>query len=172
MDTPIQLPVGYGVCRHQYPQTGNPFQDLDARIAESLVRPSRHCLHDVLCRAWSSHGNGSVSAVHQEERCHRRRTRHHRQPCLCRPVVHHTRYAHGGTLGQGCLGTLLGLGPERDLGSHYLVSLFSLYPLSSVPTFTPEAGPHHAHRVLLPAANVLVGHQLLAFSAGSQRAYL
>ena len=78
----------------------------------------------------------------------------------------------GGTLGQGCLGTLLGLGPERDLGSHYLVSLFSLYPLSSVPTFTPEAGPHHAHRVLLPAANVLVGHQLLAFSAGSQRAYL
>ena len=79
---------------------------------------------------------------------------------------------HGGTLGQGCLGALLGLGPERDLGSHYLVSLFGLYPLSSVPTFTPEAGPHHAHRVLLPAANVLVGHQLLAFSAGSQRAYL
>ena len=117
-------------------------------------------------------GAAMVMAVHQEERCHRRRTRHHRQPRLCRPVVRHTRYAHGGTLGQGCLGALLGLGSERDLGSHYLVSLFSLYPLSLVPTFTPEAGPHHAHRVLLPAANVLVGHQLLAFSAGSQRAYL
>lgn len=71
-----------------------------------------------------------LSAVRQEERCHRRRTRHHRQPRLCRPVVRHARHAHGCTVGQGGLGTLLGLGPERDWGRHHMAFLSGLYSLS------------------------------------------
>ena len=37
---------------------------------------------------------------------------------------------HGRTVGQGGLGTLLGLGPERDLGRHHMAFLSGLYSLS------------------------------------------
>ena len=63
MDTLVQHTAGHRLCVHQPLQTRNPFQDLNARTAESLVRAPRHCLHDVLCPARGSHGNGRLSAV-------------------------------------------------------------------------------------------------------------
>ena len=94
--------------------------------------PPRHRLYDGLCHARCSHGNGSISAIHQENGSNNPRARHHRQSCLCRHVICHTGHAHGCALGQGSMGTLLELGPKRNMGCHHMAVLFGLYSLSSV----------------------------------------
>lgn len=75
---------------------------------------------------------GSISAIHQENGSNSPRARHHRQSCLCRHVICHTRHAHGCALGQRSMGTLLELGPKRNMGCHHMAVLFGLHSLSSV----------------------------------------
>lgn len=79
---------------------------------------------------------------------------------------------HGCHLGKRSLGTLLGMGSERDMGRHYLAVISCLYSLSTVPPpLHPPFSVDHHHR-FLPVADVLVGNQLPAVGTGDERAYL
>lgn len=102
----------------------------------------------------------------------RQRDGNNRQSRLRRTVVYDSRYAHGCHLGKRSLGTLLGMGSERDMGRHYLAVISCLYSLSAVPPpLHPPFSVAHHHR-FLPITDVLVGNQLPAVGTGDERAYL
>ena len=75
-------------------------------------------------------------------------------------------------VGQRGLGTLLGMGPEGDLGSHHVVLLSGLYPLPTYSYAPAKAGLVGAAAIVCTAPDVLVGHQLSAFGTRQFRAYL
>ena len=81
-------------------------------------------------------------------------------------------HAAGLPLGAGCLGNLLGMGSEGDLGGHYLAGLSGLYPFAPFPSGVAEGNlPASAPGLYLPAY-LLVGNQLSAFFPGNQPAYI
>ena len=58
--------------------------------------------------------------------------------------------------GQRSLGTLLGLGPERDLGGSYLVRLSGVYPFQIGKPLKARPGVDYSVSIICPVANVLV----------------
>lgn len=113
-----------------------------------------------------------IPAFLQKGGRYRQRDGNNRQSRLRRTVVYDSRYAHGCHLGKRSLGTLLGMGSERDMGRHYLAVISCLYSLSAVPPpLHPPFSVAHHHR-FLPVADVLVGNQLPAVGTGDERAYL
>ena len=99
---------------------------------------------------------------------------HARQPRLCGSFVHDHRHALRRSLGQGGLGTLLGMGPQGDLGRHHLALLPCLYPLSAIiAQCLPQQNGHlHSYHQFLLPADVLVGHQLPAIGTRQERSHL
>ena len=76
------------------------------------------------------------------------------------------------SLGKRGLGTLLGMGPERDLGSHYVVLLFSVHSLPPY-SYAPSAvGSMGTADIVCVAPDVLVGHQLSAIGTRQFCTYL
>ena len=67
-------------------------------------------------------------------------------------------------MGKRGVGTLLVVGSEGDLGCHHLALLSWLYPPHALWTGASEVGKLGVDHCLLPLADVLVGHQLFAFS--------
>ncbi len=82
------------------------------------------------------------------------------------------RYAHGCSLGQGSMGTLLELGPERNLGSYNLAILSCLYSLSPLSSYCLSYCSLGITHWFLSSTNVLVGHKLSAFGERSQCSHL
>ena len=62
---------------------------------------------------------------------------------LCRACFHDTGYAVRCCLGKSCLGTLLGMGSQGDLGGGYLVLLSGIYP------FPIWDAPRHYRKALV-----------------------
>ena len=93
---------------------------------------------------------------------------------LVNPEIHNKTLMHlvWCTLGERGLGTLLGLGPERNLGSCHLVCLFGVYPCAFARRSLSSCGTMGIDCFFRAAADVLVGHQLFAFSTRSKRAHL
>ena len=97
-----------------------------------------HRLHVCLRPLWRRHPHGLISVVEDaRQRLHDsysgnsygnpHHPRQHRQHGRHGLGLSHHRYALRCTMGQRCLGRLLGLGSQGDLGGHHLVSLFALY---------------------------------------------
>ena len=157
---------------HQSLQTRNPFQNADAGITKPMVCTSCDCLHDGIRTAGRCSRHVGVPAFLQKGGRYRQRDGNNRQSRLRRTVVYDSRYAHGCHLGKRSLGTLLGMGSERDMGRHHLAVISYLYSLSAVPPpLHPPFSVAHHHR-FLPVADVLVGNQLPAVGTGDERAYL
>ena len=75
------------------------------------------------------------------------------------------------TLGM-LMGTLLELGPERNLGSHNLAMLSCLYSLSPLSSYCLSSCSLGITHWFLSSTNVLVGHKLSAFGERSQCSHL
>ena len=172
VDIGLLDPPGGSLRLHQSLQTRNPFQNADAGITKPMVCTSCDCLHDGIRTAGRCSRHVGVPAFLQKGSRHRQRDGNNRQSRLRRTVVYDSRYAHGCHLGKRSLGTLLGMGSERDMGRHYLAVISCLYSLSAVPPpLHPSFSVAHHHR-FLSVADVLVGNQLPAVGTGDERAYL
>ena len=172
VDIGLLDPPGGSLRLHQSLQTRNPFQNADAGITKPMVCTSCDCLHDGIRTAGRCSHHVGVPAFLQKGGRYRQRDGNNRQSRLRRTVVYDSRYAYGCHLGKRSLGTLLGMGSERDMGRHHLAVISCLYSLSAVPPpLHPPFSVAHHHR-FLPVADVLVGNQLPAVGTGDERAYL
>ena len=142
----------------QFIQTRDSFQDTDASTAKPLVRTTRHRLHVCLRPLGSRHSHGGVSAVCQERANNGRGNGDHRQPRICGTGLLDHRHAFRSLVGQRSVGTLLVMGPQRDLGGHHLVRLSGLYSLSVDATSPPPSVAVDAHRRVPFITNLLVGN--------------
>ena len=75
--------------------------------------------------------------------------------------------ADRGYLGERGLGTLLGLGPQRNMGGSYLVLLSGVYPFQIGQTVEESSGINHSVSIICLITNVLVWNQLSSISTGS-----
>lgn len=158
---------GGGVYMHQPFQAGNPRQDTNASFAKSLVRASCHRVYVCLCTSRSRYYRGSYSTLDRQDVY-----RYSRQSCPARFCLHDHRHALRSIVGKRGLGTLLGMGPKRDVGCDNLVCLPCLYPLPSVPSSFPSSRLVDACPCLYLASDVLVGHQLPVRGTGHQHPHL
>ena len=70
------------------------------------------------------------------------------------------------------MGTLLELGPERNMGSHDMGVLSGIYPLQTPPEPETQNGIEYITRFVRSFANVLVRHQLPSIRARGERSHV
>ena len=86
---------------------------------------------------------------------------------LCRLGIYDIGNADGSYLGEGSMGALLGLGPERDMGGSYLVLLSGIYPFQTGQTVEESSGINHSVSIICLITNVLVWNQLSSIGTRS-----
>lgn len=87
-------------------------------------------------------------------------------------ALHDFRHALWCSLGKRGLGTLLGMGPEGDLGSYHVVLLSGLHPLPPYSNAPSATGSMGTADIVCVAPDVLVGHQLSAIGTRQFCTYL
>jgi hypothetical protein len=63
-------------------------------------------------------------------------------------------------MGKISMGTFLELGSERDLGTHYMAGIFTLYPPEIIPTQQRKTFVFFTYICFCMSADVLVGNKL------------
>ena len=93
-------------------------------------------------------------------------------PHLCRSGIYDIRYAYRSYLGERSLGTLLGLGPERNMGGSDLVCLSGIYSFQIGKTIKGTSGIGYFIGLFCLITNVLVWNQLSSVRTRSQCTYV
>lgn len=155
-------------CQTRYSQQG-----ADARPAKSVVRAACDYLH-VFVRHFGS-GNAGGALLPDSGEKDIGQNAHHgddRQLGVRGYRFRYLRNADGRHLGKRSLGTLLELGPERDVGGSHMARLFDLYPLPASQNIKKQHIDDHAACRVCSVAGLLVRRQLPAIGTRTKRAYL
>lgn len=112
-----------GIRHNQYPETGDTRPVADACLAELLVHPACHRVYLFLFRTrlCIHPRNGRMDPTYKQL------LPHNRPSCLYRHGIPDVGNDERGNVGESSLGQLLELGPQRDMGSHYMVHLPALH---------------------------------------------